>query len=213
MKERVQLNDILLQGTMASLREKGFEVVCADTCQEALNVLAEVIPSSASIGVGGSRTLDQIEFFSRFNVKHYPNFIDRYEKGISPETKREREILALSADVFVSSCNAVSRTGELVLIDGGGNRCGGMTFGPKKRIVVAGVNKIAQDLSAAMTRAHDTASVMNNLRFGTGNPCTATGRCMDCSSTKRICNITTILHRAIPAGSVLVLLVKEDLGF
>ncbi len=213
MKEKILLSGILVQNTAASLREKCFEVICAETCGEALQILTEVIPQDASIGVGGSRTLDQLGFFERFNTGLYPNFIDRYEKGITSEAKREREILALGADVFVASCNAISRTGELVLIDGGGNRCAGMTFGPKKRIVVAGVNKIVRDLPTAMVRAQDTASVMNNLRFGTGNPCTVTGRCMNCASTTRICNITTILHRATPAGSVLVLLVKEDLGF
>jgi len=213
MKEKILLNEILLETTMSALRKKNFDVVCADTPQDALRILTETIPQDSSIGVGGSRTLDQISFFDTFNVQHYPNYIDRYEAGISAETKREREISMLSADVFVSSCNGISQTGELVLIDGNGNRCGGMTFGPKKRIVVAGVNKIAADLSAAMSVAQNRASVMNNLRFDTKNPCTITGRCMNCASTNRICNVTTILHRAAPAGSILVVLVKEDLGF
>lgn len=213
MKEKIQLDGILLENTMAALRKKNYEVACMDTCQDTLTYLTTIIPREASIGVGGSRTLDQIGFFGTFHRQAYPNFIDRYETGIPAETKRDREILALGADVFVSSCNAISQTGELVLIDGGGNRCGGMTFGPKKRIVVAGVNKIALDLAAALSQAQNRAAVMNNLRFDTGNPCTATGRCMNCASTNRICNVTTILHRAIPAESVLVLLVREDLGF
>ena len=94
-----------------------------------------------------------------------------------------------------------------------GNRCGAMTYGPKKKIFIVGRNKITHDLPSAIQRAKDTASVLNNIRFNGNNPCTVSGKCMDCNSKDRICSVTTIIHRCQPPKSILVMLINEDLGF
>ena len=213
MNEKSSLTDIKVKQTAAALRRNFFQVYIAETAKDALDYLEKTIPADSSIGFGGSRTLEEIGFFDVFTKQRYPNLLDREDKTLSAEQKRLLQINALGADFFVSSCNAMTKTGELTFIDMWGNRCGGMTYGPKTRIVVASWNKITEDLLSALDRQKNTASVLNNIRFDTKNPCTVSGECSDCSSENRICGVTTVLHRSFPKESVHVIIVKEELGF
>ena len=213
MNEKSSLKDIIVTKTAAALRKNFFQVYIAETAKDALDYLEKTIPLDSSIGFGGSRTLEEIGFFDKFTKQKYPNLFDRNDKALSAEQKRLLQINALGADFFVSSCNAMTKTGELIFIDMWGNRCGGMTYGPKTRIVVASWNKITDDLLSALDRQKNTASVLNNIRFDTKNPCTVSGECSDCSSENRICGVTTVLHRSFPKESVHVIIVKEVLGF
>jgi len=213
MNEKNRLKDLIISKTAQALRKNFFTVHVADSAKDALDYLLKTIPVDSSIGFGGSRTLEEIGFFDEFTKQKYPNLFDRNDKTLSVEQKRLLQLSALGADYFVSSCNAMTKTGELTFIDMWGNRCGGMTYGPKTRIVVASWNKITEDLISALDRQKNTASVLNNIRFDTKNPCTVTGECSDCSSDNRICGITTVLHRSFPKESVHVVIVKEELGF
>ncbi len=213
MNEKSSLKDIIIAKTAAALRKNFFTVHIAETAKDALDYLEKTIPCNSSIGFGGSRTLEEIGFFDLFTKQKYPNMFDRNDKTLSPEQKRLLQLNALGADFFVSSCNALSKTGELTFIDMWGNRCGGITYGPKTRIIVTSWNKITADLTSALNRQKNTASVLNNIRFDTENPCTVTGECSDCSSENRICGVTTVLHRSFPKESVHVVIVKEELGF
>lgn len=210
-KEEQQKKELLLKETQKNLLQNGFSVKIAATNQEALSLLKQEILPNDTIGFGGSRTLEQIGFFDAF--KNYPNFIDRGALGLDDDEKLQRNKEALTANVFLSSVNAISTNGDLILIDKNGNRNAAATFGPKKRIFVIGWNKINHGLTNALYYAQNTAAVQNNLRFQTDNPCTITGRCMDCHSATRLCSVTTILSRSVPVHSVLVLFIKSDLGF
>jgi len=103
--------------------------------------------------------------------------------------------------------------GELVNIDGTGQRVSAMIFGPKKVIVVAGVNKIAGDLDEGLWRASNVASSMNAKRLSRKTPCVSTGECSDCDSPERICNITTVIHRRPRSTDLTVILVGMELGY
>ncbi len=213
MIEIEKYTGLLLERVAASLKKNNFSVVICKDRVEALYHLKKNIPLNSKIGFGGSRTLEQIGFFKEFEKFKYPNLLDRNQLDLSLEDKQRIQKEALTADVFVSSANAVSITGEIVFIDKWGNRSAAMTYGPKLRIIVAGRNKITSSLELALDRAQNKAAVINNIRFETKNPCTISGRCQDCNSENRICGVTTIIHRSIPANSIFVLLVDEDLGF
>lgn len=211
--EEKKMGSVLLERTEKALKDNYFDVETVDSCQEALEILKGVIGQDDSIGFGGSRTLEQIGFFEHFTKESFPGLLDRRSPDLDPAEKRKLMQKALTADVFVSSVNAISRSGELVLVDMWGNRNGGLTYGPEKRVVVAGVNKISIDLAEALDRASEKAAVLNNFRFDTGNPCTKSGRCEDCNTDNRLCNVTTIIHRCKPARSIKVILINERLGF
>lgn len=131
------------------------------------------------------------------------------------EPGRETLLKAREASVYILSANGVSETGELVNIDGTGNRLSASLFGPKQVYYVVGKNKIAPDLPAAMKRARDVASTKNAMRFQSKTPCVANNgdHCYDCNSPDRICNATLILERPCRGMDVEILFVDEDLGF
>ena len=133
------------------------------------------------------------------------------------KTPEEREMMlrqALLSDVYFMSVNGMTESGELINIDGTGNRCAAMIYGPKEVIIVAGINKIAKDFSAAMARARGEAAPINIKRFpALKTPCQKTGVCADCLSNDSICNYFAVARRCRPAGRIKVILVGENLGF
>ena len=119
---------------------------------------------------------------------------------------------ALTCDVFLMSTNAVSQNGQLVNIDGTGNRVAALCFGPKEVIVVAGMNKVAGSLEEAYSRARKFAAPVNAQRFDFETPCSKTGMCADCLSPQCICSQMVVTRRT-SGGRIKVILVGEDLGF
>lgn len=213
MIEKETMKDIIIKKTISALEKRYFKTFVAESKTEALDYLVKTIKKDSSIGFGGSRTLEQIGFHDEFNEKKYPGLLNRENKNLSQEDKNRLQIKSLSADYFISSCNALSMTGDITFVDKWGNRCGGMTYGPSVRIIVASYNKIVPDLQSAVERQQNVASVLNNIRFDTKNPCTVTGKCINCESENRICGVTTILHRSFPEYSVHVVILKEEAGF
>lgn len=170
------------------------------------------IPEGAVVGVGGSQTLIQIGFFEEAEKRPLKLM------NPSPVTLSQEDFIAerrktLLCDVFLASSNAITEDGKLLNLDGTGNRTSGMTFGPKKVILVAGVNKIVKDLDAAQKRVREWAAPMNARRLGLKTPCAETGICADCASPQRICNAYLILAKRPSRTEFLVLLVGEELGF
>ena len=120
---------------------------------------------------------------------------------------------ALSADYFLTSANGVSEDGQLVNVDGNGNRVAAIVFGPKYVIVVAGMNKVVRTAEDAMVRARTVAAPLNQQRFLKNTPCTLTGVCGDCKSPECICNQLLTTRNCRPAGRIKVILVGEELGY
>ena len=135
-----------------------------------------------------------------------------HERTLRDEAQRiYRE--AFSADYYLSSVNAISEDGVIVNIDGNGNRVAAITFGPKKVILVVGLNKVTQDVESALARARSTASPINAARFDIKTPCRADGTCHNCNSPESICNYIHFMRNSHPAGRHTVVLVGEDLGY
>lgn len=120
---------------------------------------------------------------------------------------------AAGAEVYLCSVNGAAETGELINIDGTGNRVAALCFGPTQVVVVAGMNKVAGDLDGAMRRAREVAAPMNAQRFPLKTPCVANGLCGDCKGPDSICAQIVTTRLCKPAGRIKVVLVGEDLGF
>lgn len=202
--EGKQMNYELLKKNFESHR---FQTSHFETKEEAAAYLKSRIHNQV-VGFGGSMTakemkLDEILKEDNEIVWHW------LEPG------RETLLKAREASVYILSANGVSETGELVNVDGTGNRVSMSLFGPSQVYYVVGKNKIAPDLSAAMKRARDVAAAKNALRLNAKTPCAANGgdHCCDCNSPGRICNATVILERPCGGMQVEILFIEEDLGF
>jgi len=209
---KVWHNATIGQRAVKELQKKKFDAIYCENKQEALTYILDNIPADARIGVGGSSTLREIGLLSILEEKKFVLY-DHNAAGLTPEEKTAQRYKQLSSDVFLCSTNAVTLKGELMNKDGIGNRVAAMTFGPKKVIVVAGINKVVRNLEEAEQRIRMQAAPLNTKRHELPNPCLKTGQCADCQNDSRICNITTIIHRCPPLTPIHVVLIGEELGF
>lgn len=194
-----------------NLQSRHFEAYyCADK-EEALKKALELIPEGASVSWGGAHSAEQIGLMK---AVHQGNFraIDRS----LAKNQEEREQMmrdAMFCDVFLTGANGLSLDGQMVNIDGTGNRVAATIYGPKSILVIAGMNKVEDTLEDAIRRARTIAAPMNNQRFGNNNPCSATGTCANCKNETCICNQIVITRHCRPAGRIKFILVGEALGF
>ena len=165
-----------------------------------------------TVGFGGSMTLSAIG--AREKVQSLgAEVLDHTAPGIDERRKLEIRRAQLTCDLFLSSSNAVTLEGEIVNVDGGGNRVAALTFGPKKTVVVVGTNKIVRNLDEAFHRIETTASPMNNKRLDRPNPCVKAGTCQDCHGETRICRVYQVLRRRPLYSDFTVIIVGEPLGY
>lgn len=212
MSEYIQWHHEALGEKIVKALEKNlFTATYVQSREAATAKLLELIPTSATIGFGGSVTLAQLGIITKLEERG--NQVLNYMKpGLSPEEMRAIRRQHLLSDVFLSGTNAVTLDGKLVNVDATGNRVGAMLFGPEKVIIVVGINKIVCDVAEAENRVKLWASPPNNKRLGYPNPCAQTGVCVDCQGPTRICNITTIMHKKPRQTDVHVIVVGEELG-
>lgn len=193
-----------------NLRSRHFDAYYCPDKASALEKALELIPKGASVGWGGAMTCQQIGLMDAVNAGDYIA-LDR-SKCTSPEEITALYKKCLTADVFLTGANALSIDGEMVNIDGTGNRMAAIVFGPESVIVVAGMNKVMDTLEDAVTRARTVAAPMNKQRFPNMTPCEVTGTCADCKSEGCICNQILITRHCRPAGRIKFILVGEELG-
>ena len=192
-----------------NLEKKGYRVSVFATKQEAADYLNDEIDGE-TVGFGGSMTLHALELYDRL-LTH--NAVLWHSKRSDPFLKEHDLKKAMRADVYLSSVNGIAKTGEIVNIDGIGNRVAGTLFGHRKVYFVVGRNKVTPDLPSAIDRARNVAAPKNAARLGKNTPCATTGRCHDCSSPDRICRELAVLWMAPMQGVYEVVLIDEDLGF
>jgi L-lactate utilization protein LutB len=195
-----------------ALESRHFEAWYVDTVSAAVEKALSLIPKSHTVSWGGSVTFEDSGLKERLVESGY-NVIDR-DKAHSPEERTERMRQALLCDTFLGSSNAVSEDGQLVNIDGFGNRVAAMTFGPKQVILIVGLNKVAKTVDDALVRARTIASPLNAQRFpNLKTPCNETGECGNCLSVDSICSFIVTTRLCKPAKRIKVILVGQDLGF
>lgn len=193
-----------------NLRSRHFEAYYCDTRQDALAKALELIPEGSLVSWGGAMSAQQIGLIGAMRVGNYRT-IDR-DKCVTAEEREQAMKDALFCDTFIMGANAMSMDGQMVSIDGTGNRIGALVYGPKSVIVIVGMNKVADTLEEAIRRARTVAAPKNKQRFGDGTPCAVTGVCGDCKSEKCICNHIVITRHCRPVGRIKFIIVGEDLG-
>lgn len=194
--------------TISNLKRAGFTVAYFETAREAAEHISAEL-SGKTIGIGGSVTVDQMGLYDLLTKN---NTVYWHWKQTGDEV-RER---AANAQVYISSVNAIAETGEIINIDGSGNRVASTLYGHEKLILVSGVNKIAENYERAMYRARNVAAPLNAKRLHRGTPCALSEemRCYDCASPDRICNgVVTLLRPMGRIKETEVVLVGESLGY
>ena len=209
------LDELLLQRmerTAAALEKNRMEAHLVATKEEVVPLIRSLLAPGDVVSVGGSVTLDECGVLGLLRCGDY-QFLDRYAPGLTADEIGEIYRKSFFADAYLCSSNAVTENGELYNVDGNANRVAAMTFGPKKVILVVGVNKIVPDLAAAERRVQEIAAPANAKRLSCKTPCAATGKCADCAGDGRIC-CTAVIHRQqrVP-GRIKVILVGEPLGY
>lgn len=198
------------QVLVKNLQNRHFEAYYCQTKADALAKALELIPAGTSVGWGGAMSCQQIGLMDAVRSGDY-HAIDR-DKAATAEEKEQISRSCLDADVFLTGANGLSLDGQMVNIDGTGNRVAAIIYGPKNVLVVAGMNKVMDTLDEAIRRARTVAAPANQQRFQRNNPCTVTGTCGDCRSDDCICNQIVITRNCRPAGRIKFILVGEDLG-
>lgn len=210
-KAREELQQVLVQEVLQSLVKNRFEALYVSSREEAREKILAMIPTGASVGYGGSLTLDELGIKDVLKKGNY-QFIDRGRSETSAEELFKLRRESLLSDVFLCSTNALTKDGKLVNIDGIGNRLAALTFGPKKVIVVAGLNKVVDDVEEGLKRIRNSVAPLHARRRGWKVPCANTGYCMDCRSADRICGTIAITEFQREKGRLTVMLVGESLG-
>ncbi len=200
-----------VERTIHALKKNNFEALYVSDSKAALEEVMKRIPDGATVGVGGSVTLAQIGLLDALKNRKI-QLIWPFQQAKNDEERLELIRKSFSADVFLSGTNAVTEDGKLFNVDASGNRVGAMFIGPKKTIVVCGVNKIVKDLEDAEKRVREWAAPQNAKRLNRKTPCVETGVCSDCSSPDRICNIYVSLAKRPVRIEMVVILVGENLG-
>jgi hypothetical protein len=195
----------------AALKKHFFDAWYFDDAAEAVDMAVSLIPKDHLVSWGGSVTVAGLGMQERLAKEGY-NLLDR-DRASSPEERHELMRKALLCDTFLAGTNAISEDGQLVNIDGNGNRAAAMIFGPRQVIVLAGMNKVAKTLEDAIVRARTIAAPLNAQRFpNLKTPCNETGSCFSCLSQNTICNYFVTIRLCKPAGRIKVILVGKDLG-
>lgn len=194
-----------IETAVNALKKNHFSVEYAEKAEDVADIILNLIPEDATLEMAGSMSVGQT------GVKDL--LIKRGNKGLVPEGEfNPFEVLKTRKDVLLVSTNAATLDGKLVNIDGMGNRVTGMVYGPSMVILVVGRNKIVKDVNEALDRVQNVLAPYHARNMGIPTPCAKTGKCEDCNSPARICNIVTILNKRPPGIDFTVILVNEDLG-
>ncbi len=198
------------QVLLKNLHSRHFDAYYCETKEEALAKALELIPAGSSVGWGGALSAQQIGLMAAVKAGAY-TVIDR-DAAATPAEKEKCMKQCLLTDVFITGANAISLDGQMVNIDGNGNRVAAIVYGPGSIVVVAGMNKVVDSLEDAVRRARTVAAPSNKQRFPLQTPCEITGTCADCKSDGCICNQILITRNCKPAGRIKFVLVGEELG-
>ncbi len=195
-----------------NLKKRQMDGFYFETAKEAVEKANSYLNEGCTVSYGGSMTLSESGMLASLQNNASITLFDR-SKATSPEETTEIYHKALSADYYFMSTNAITTDGELINVDGNGNRVAALIYGPKTVFVLVGMNKVCRNEQDALLRVHNTASPMNCNRLEKQTPCAATGICADCLSPDCICNQTVITRRSGIPGRIKVLLIGEELGY
>lgn len=207
--------DLKIGRVLEALAKNGMKACFAETKEDALKLVEELLNDGDTISCGGSVTLSESGVLALMDSGKY-NFLDRAKVNDPAEVYAKLH----SCDAFLTSANAVTEDGELYNVDGNANRVSAIAHGPKRVIVIAGKNKIVRDLEAAVYRAKTVAAPANGMRLNKGTPCAKTGMCIakdgkmtdGCDSPDRMCCHYLVTGKQ-RVERIYVIIVGEELGY
>ena len=194
-----------------NLERRNMEGYYFETVEEAVEKAMSMIKEEDTVGWGGSTTIDQTGIKKLLEEKNITVY-DR-DKETDPKEKVKMMKKALTSDVFLTSANAITMDGELLNIDGNGNRVAAFCYGPDSVIVIAGMNKIVTDLDVALKKVRLDATVPNTFRTNSKTPCHFTGKCTECTMNDTLCGQILVTRFCKPQNKIKVILVGQNLGF
>ena len=211
MTPRKKFYEAAAETLIKNLDKRGMEAYYVDNAEDALNMALRFVTPGSSVSWGGSMTITDMGLIDALKAGDYV-VLDRTVPKTAEE-KREFFGKVAMCDYYFMSTNAITMDGELLNIDGMGNRVASLIWGPENVIIVAGMNKVVDNIDAAVDRARNIAAPINTIRLDRKTPCTQTGRCMDCMSPECICSQFVVTRRSMPAGRIKIILVGEELGY
>lgn len=212
--EKSWLIDKLVERTVRALKSNFFDAVCFDTRSDLVDAVAGLVEPGMEVGLGGSTTVRSDLDLPEKIKERGGVILDHWQAGLTKEENLAVRRRQLTCDLFIASANAITEKGEIVNVDGVGNRVAATVFGPKKVVIIAGYNKIVPDLNGALERTKQVAGPMNAKRLNlSALPCAKTGHCHDCKSEERMCRVICIMQRKPALTDLSVFLLKEDIGF
>ncbi len=191
------------------LQRRGFLPVIHASLQEAAEAILRAIPQGASVGIGGSMSVEESGLYPALLEAGHPV----YWHWKTPETSEATRAQALAADVYLTGTNAITEDGILINTDGNGNRVVGQFYGPQTVHFLVGRNKVAADIPAGLRRVREVACPRNARRLGLSTPCAKTGQCHNCHSSQTMCRVTTLLEGPVMGRKVYIHLIDQDIGF
>ena len=206
-------NEMMSKNIIKHLEKRRMQGSYASTATQAKDEIVAMIPQGATVFRCGSMTAVDMGLFEEIAKLPGIKLIDPFRPGIPPEEGMDLRRQGMTADVMITSSNAITLDGKLVNLDGMGNRVAAMIFGPKKVILVVGMNKIVPDLDSAMARIKHYSAPVNAIRLKLKDPCVETGLCTECKSPQRICNMWSIIEGHMIKDRIHVKLVGENLGY
>ncbi len=192
-----------------NLESKNYKVCCFENSLEAVNYLKSEIVGK-TVGIGGSVTVDEMGLFEAINGQNQVFWHWKDKSTLSWEDTLKN---AANAEIYITSANGVAESGEIINIDGTGNRVAATMFGHKKVYFVIGKNKIAKTYDEALFRARNIAGPLNAKRLNKDTPCVKLGECVDCKAPQRICRGLFVLWQKPTSYECEVILINENLGY
>lgn len=202
---------LLLESAKKALEKNGFRTEIFGNGEKAADYITGLVGEGKNVGFGGTVTGAQLKLAEKLNAKNTKIIVHLPQMNL--EERRKTWFSAISADFYIASPQAVTLDGKMIFIDGTGNRCAAVTWGPKHIILPVGVNKIVSDQEQGFWRMRNVAAIPNNIRLSKNNPCVKTGKCEDCASADRICNLVTLLWKKPKVTEYTVVLINENLGY
>lgn len=197
---------------MKALEKRNMKGYYCPDCASAVKQAQELLFDGALVAYGGSVSLSECGILNMLQSRTDIRLLDR-SKAMTAEEKDKSYHEALSSDVYFMSSNAITLDGQLINIDGRGNRVAALIYGPARVVLVAGMNKVVPTVEDGIRRVHNVATPANCLRLDLKTPCAATGACHDCLAPDCICNQVVITRRNGTPDRIHVILVGEALGY
>lgn len=212
MTPKKQAFHALADTMIKQFAKRNIEAFYCEGKEEAVSLAMQFMKDGGTVAMGGTETVKELGLTDAVKREPSLRFIDR-ETAKTPEEKKAIYRESFSADYYLMSSNAITIDGELINIDGNGNRVACLIYGPEHVIVLAGMNKVVEDVDAGIQRIGIQAAPPNAARLHLHTPCAALGHCEDCHSEDCMCSQIVVTRHSKPKGRIKVILIGEDLGF